>query len=47
MDADRHDGLKAVGAEHVGHGGVVVLARGVQEEHAQPDQGVAEEDCDG
>jgi hypothetical protein len=37
----------AAAAHHVGHVGVVFLAGRIEHEHAEADEGVAEEDCDG
>ena len=48
MHAYRYDGLEALGASHVWDPGrrcdVCVW---VEEQHAEADEGVAEEDCDG
>lgn len=46
MDADRDDGLEALGAEHVGDE-LSFFARRIQYEHAEADEGVTEEDGDG
>ena len=46
--ADGHDGLETLAAtRHIGHGGAVFVAWRVQHEHAEADEGVAEEDCYG
>ena len=48
VHADGDDGLETVAAaRHVGHGSAVFVARRVQHEHAEADEGVAEEDCYG
>jgi hypothetical protein len=48
VDADGDDGLKTLAAAcHVGHACVGFWAQGVEHEHAEADEGVAEEDCYG
>lgn len=48
VHANGDDGLETVAAaRHVGHGSAVFVARRVQHEHAEADEGVAEEDCYG
>ena len=47
MDADRHDGLEAVGPSHVGQMRPVVFAWRVEDQHAEADERVAEENGDG
>jgi len=45
---DRDDGLEALAAAgHIRHDSAVFMARRVQHEHAEADEGVAEEDCYG
>ena len=48
VHANGDDGLETVAAaRHVGHGIAVFVARRVQHEHAEAEEGVAEEDCYG
>jgi hypothetical protein len=49
MYADRYNGLETLAptAHHIGHVRVVFLAGWVEHEHAEADEGVAEEDCYG
>lgn len=46
MDADWDNRLEALGAEHV-RNELSLFVRRVQHEHAEADEGVAEEDGDG
>jgi hypothetical protein len=47
MHADGADGLEAFGAGHVWEGWTAFCWLGVEDQHAEADEGVAEEDGDG
>jgi hypothetical protein len=44
---NRDDGLEALGTGHVGDAWVGLFARRMENQHAEADEGMAEEDCDG